>query len=67
MNGIIKRIDRTKGYGFITAEGQAKDFFFHNSECKGVAFEELNENDKVTFESQDSPKGPVAVNIQRAE
>jgi CspA family cold shock protein len=65
MNGVIKKkID--KGFGFITVEGQEKDLFFHSKSLVGVTFDEIQEGDKVSFEVEDSPKGPNAVNVQRA-
>ncbi len=64
MNGVIKKkID--KGFGFITVEGQEKDLFFHGNSLVGVTFNELQEGDKVTFDSEDSPKGMNAVNVKR--
>lgn len=65
MNGVIKRkID--KGFGFIAVEGQEKDLFFHSKSLVGVTFDELNEGDQVSFDMEDSPKGPNAVNVKRA-
>jgi CspA family cold shock protein len=65
MQGVIKKkID--KGFGFITVEGQEKDLFFHSKSLVGVTFDEIQEGDKVTFDVEDSPKGPNAVNVQRA-
>jgi CspA family cold shock protein len=65
MNGVIKKKNE-KGFGFISIEGQEKDLFFHMNSLVGVTFDELREGDQVTFESEDSPKGPNAVNVQRA-
>jgi cold shock protein len=65
MTGIIKKLT-DKGFGFITVEGQAKDLFFHSKSLVGVQFSELHEGDSVSFEIEDSPKGPNAVNVQRA-
>jgi len=65
MQGVIKKkID--KGFGFITVPGQEKDLFFHSKSLVGVTFDELQEGDSVTFDVEDSPKGPNAVNVQRA-
>jgi len=64
MQGVIKK-KTDKGFGFITVEGQEKDLFFHSKSLVGVTFDELNEGDTVTFETEDSPKGPNAVNVQR--
>lgn len=65
MTGVVKK-KTDKGFGFITVDGQDKDLFFHNKALVGVTFDELQEGDAVTFETEDSPKGPNAVNVQRA-
>lgn len=65
MNGVIKK-KTDKGFGFIAVEGQAKDLFFHSKNLVGVTFDELQEGDNVSFEMEDSPKGPNAVNVKRA-
>ena len=65
MNGVIKK-KTDKGFGFITVEGQDKDLFFHSNSLVGVTFDELNEGDAVTFDVEDSPKGPNAVNVKKA-
>lgn len=65
MNGIIKK-KTDKGFGFITVEGQDKDLFFHSNSLVGVTFNEIQEGDKVTFDMEDSAKGPNAANVKRA-
>ena len=65
MTGTIKRLT-DKGFGFITAEGLAKDLFFHPNSLVGVTFDELKEGDAVSFETEESPKGLNATNVQRA-
>ncbi len=55
-----------KNFGFISRQGEAKDLFFHANELVGVEFSELSEGDAVTFDVQDSPKGPAAVKVQKA-
>lgn len=61
---IIRLTD--KGFGFIKAEGQQKDLFFHSKELVGVDFDSLKEGDKMTFEIAESPKGLNAVNVSKA-
>ena len=65
MTGTIKRLT-DKGFGFIAQDGEEKDLFFHSSELVDVTFDELREGDAVTFDTEDSDKGPRATNVQRA-
>ena len=65
MTGTIKRLT-DKGFGFITGEGLAKHLFFHSNSLVGVTFDELKEGDTVSFETEESPKGLNATNVQRA-
>ena len=65
MTGTIKKLT-DKGFGFITGEGLTKDLFFHSNSLVGVAYNELKEGDTVTFETEESPKGLNAVNVQLA-
>lgn len=65
MTGSIKKLT-DKGFGFITAEGLAKDLFFHSNSLVNVKFDELREGDTVTFDTEETAKGPSAVNVQRA-
>ncbi len=65
MVGTVKKVT-DKGFGFITAEGLAKDLFFHSNALVGVRFDEIREGDAVSFETEESPKGLNAVNVQRA-
>ena len=55
-----------KGYGFIKAEGQEKDLFFHAKELQDLVFDDLREGDAVEFEITESDKGPNATNVKRA-
>ena len=65
MQGTIKKLT-DKNFGFITQDGQEKDLFFHANELQGVDFSDLQEGDKVTFEVNDTPKGPAAVQVKKA-
>ena len=66
MTGQIKKLVSDKGFGFITAEGLAKDLFFHSNSLSGVSFTDLREGDTVSFDTEDTPKGPAAVNVTKA-
>ncbi len=65
MNGTIKRLT-DRGFGFIAQEGEEKELFFHSSALVGATYEDLREGDAVSFDSEDSDKGPRAINVQRA-
>ena len=62
MEGTIKKLT-DKGFGFITPDGEDKDLFFHGNDLVDVEFNNLNEGEKVTFEKEDSDKGPKAVQV----
>ena len=65
MNGTIKKLT-DKNFGFIAAEGEEKDLFFHGNSLVDVEFDELKEGDTVSFETETTPKGPAAINVKRA-
>lgn len=65
MNGTIKRIVSDKGFGFILAT-DGNEYFFHNSACTGVRFDDLREGQAVTFERGQGPKGPRAETVKVA-
>ena len=62
VNGTIKRLT-DKGFGFI-ASSDGNEYFFHQSACTGVRFNELREGQAVTFERGQGPKGPRAENVR---
>ncbi len=65
MTGTIKTLT-DRGFGFIASEGMAKEIFFHSSSLVGTTFEQLKMGDTVSFDTEDSDKGPRAVNVQLA-
>jgi CspA family cold shock protein len=65
MNGKIKKLT-DKGFGFITPEDGSKDVFFHSNSLVGAQFNDLQEGNDVSFEIEQSPKGPNAVNVTLA-
>jgi len=64
MNGVIKWYNPRKGFGFIEVE-EGKDVFVHNTQVPQGTY--LNEGDKVSFEIEESDKGPQAVKIEKVE
>lgn len=68
--GEIKRLERTRGFGFIRPEGASEDVFFHSSALQGgLVFDQLNEGQIVEFEKQPDDRDPRrsrAVNVRLA-
>ena len=60
--GTVKFFNNTKGYGFIKEDESGKEYFVHVS---GLV-DEINENDKVTFDLEEGRKGLNAVNVKLA-
>jgi len=64
--GTVKWFDNKKGYGFIKRE-EGDDVFVHYSAIQGEGFKTLNQDEKVTFEVVDGPKGLQASNVLAAQ
>ncbi len=65
LTGTIKRVMSDKGFGFVASEA-GTEYFFHQSACNGVQFDELREGQAVTFEEGEGPKGPRAEDVTLA-
>jgi CspA family cold shock protein len=65
MTGSIARLT-DKGFGFIKPDEGDKDVFFHARGLVDIMYDDLREGDKVTFDVEEGPKGPAAVNVKRA-
>ena len=63
--GTVKWFNAEKGYGFIAPEDNSADVFVHFSAIQANGFKELQENDRVEFETQDGPKGLQAANVTK--
>ena len=63
--GRVKWFNGQKGYGFI-ARDTGDDVFVHYSAISGEGFRDLTEGERVEFSVEQGPKGPSAVNVQRA-
>jgi CspA family cold shock protein len=60
--GVIKRLVRDRGFGFIKDDG-GREWFFHRSAVQG-SFDDLKENQRVSFDEEPSDKGPRAGNVR---
>ena len=66
LTGKCKWFDSKKGFGFLTRDDGGGDVFVHYSAIQGGAgYKELAENDAVSFDVIDSPKGAKAANVSK--
>ncbi|WP_439028450.1 cold-shock protein [Haloarchaeobius sp. DT45] len=62
VKGTVDFFKESGGYGFIDAEGEDDDVFFHMADVGG---EDLEEGQEVEFDIVDGDKGPRAANLSR--
>jgi len=62
VEGTVKWFNTEKGYGFIETD-EGEDVFVHYSEIQAEGFKNLEEGQRVSFEVEQSPKGPQAVRV----
>lgn len=61
MEGTVKFFNDLKNYGFIEPDEGDEDLFVHRS---GVEGNSISEGDRVEFETEESEKGPRAINVK---
>ena len=62
--GPVKWFNATKGFGFITTE-EGNDVFVHFSAIQTDGFKTLDEGQKVSFDLEEGPRGPQAINVTK--
>lgn len=61
--GVVKFFNAEKGYGFIIDDKTGESFFAHANNL----IDTISDNDKVTFETDSGPKGPIAIEVRLQE
>ncbi|MBN1832313.1 MAG: cold-shock protein [Deltaproteobacteria bacterium] len=62
-NGTVKWFNDRKGFGFIEQQN-GPDVFVHHSGIIADGFKSLDEGAHVSFEIEQGPKGPSAINVR---
>ena len=62
--GVVKWFSDKKGFGFIEQEN-GEDLFVHHSGINMSGFKTLSEGDRVSFDVEESDRGPKAKNVTR--
>ncbi|MCK4787067.1 MAG: cold shock domain-containing protein [Desulfobacteraceae bacterium] len=62
--GIVKWFSEKKGYGFIEQD-EGRDIFVHYSSINIPGFKTLAEGERVSFDVEESDRGPVAKNVDK--
>ena len=65
--GTVKWFNKTKGFGFIVPDEGENDVFVHITAVLASGLQELNEGQKVSYQSIEEPKGLKAVEIAAIE
>ncbi len=65
QTGIVKFFNSEKGFGFITPDEGGTDVFVHISAVQASQLPGLDQNQKVSFDTEPDKrgKGPKAVNL----
>ena len=62
--GTVKWVNDRKGDGFINTE-DGRDIFVHFSSIDATGFKSLSEGDQVSFDVEESDRGPEAKNVKK--
>ncbi|MBC8329591.1 MAG: NYN domain-containing protein [Planctomycetes bacterium] len=63
--GMIAHLQDT--WGFVAREGDERHFFFHESDLRGLAYQELANGLRVSFIASANERGPYAKQVRPAD
>ena len=61
--GTVKFFNHKNKFGFVIDDETKKEYYVHIKDVTG----EIDENDRVSFELQDAPKGPQCAQVKKIE
>lgn len=64
--GTVKWFNEKRGYGFIKQD-DGGDVFVHYSSITMPGFKRLVDGDRVSFEVEETKRGPQAINVKSIE
>lgn len=62
--GSVKWFNGDKGFGFIAQDDGGPDVFVHFSAIAGTGYRNLEEGQRVVFETSQGPKGLQAADVR---
>ena len=63
ITGTVKFFNQSKGYGFIQRDDGNGDVFVHFSAIRGSGYRNLEQDQRVEFETEQGDKGPRAADV----
>lgn len=66
-NGKVKFFDNKRGYGFIEASNGIDYFVHYTSIISEDDYKKLDNGDIVSFEIEEAPRGPSAINVKKIQ
>lgn len=64
VTGKVKFFNTGKGYGFATRDDGQGDVFVHVTDVRIAGLEDLQTDDRISFEPQQTTKGTRAVDLR---
>jgi ribosomal subunit interface protein len=61
-HGVVSKLFRDRGYGFIEAD-DGREIYFHQNSVLGTTFGKIDVGMKVRFAEEDGDKGPQASSV----